>query len=184
MLGGRGCETVAPLVQNSAAPPCPPGPLPGRIVGVGVGPSPAAVAETALAGLVSPGGVALAPPSLALSAQPARSASATSTATRHAPDHRPRRRIVPVPASLVATCPSQYTPGVQLSQHLTTDAKATHAAERCPSHAGRRHSEGSPIEGSWYDKGRRYGTADHLLHDEKRRGRREIWSVPRAPHAP
>src|SRR5260221_9772054 len=143
MLGGSGCETVAPLVQNSAAPLCPPGPLTCRTVGVGVGPSPVTVAEAALAGVASPGGVALAPPPLALSAQPASSASATSatsTATRHAPDHRPRRRIVPVPASLVATCPSQYTPGVQLSQHLTTDAKATHAAERCPSHAGRRHS--------------------------------------------
>src|SRR5258708_23184250 len=111
MLGGSGCETVALLVQNSAAPPCPPGPVTCRIVGVGVGPSPAAVAEGGLAGVGSLGGVALAPPPLALSAQPASSASATSTATCHAPDHRPRRRIVPVSASLVSSCPSQYTPG-------------------------------------------------------------------------
>src|SRR5690348_11850576 len=117
MLGGSGCETLAWLVQNSAAPPCPPGPLTCKIVGVGVAPS---VAEAVLAGVVPPGGVALVAP-LALSAQPARGASARSTATRHAPDHRPRRRIVPVPASLVASCPSQYTPAVQLSQRLTTE---------------------------------------------------------------
>src|SRR5258706_4547253 len=110
MLGGSGCETVALLVQNSAAPPCPPGPLTCRIVGVGVGPLPAAVAEAALAEVASLGGVALAPPPLALSAQPASSASARSTATPHAPNHRPRPRILPAPASPGRPWPSQYTP--------------------------------------------------------------------------